>query len=94
MIFMASRSVALLTDFGNKDSYVAIMKATILPRVPDAVLVDITHDIEPFNVIPGARVLQQAFRVVARLTAFCFAIERYDWLGITQFPRVEDIVRV
>ena len=72
---MASRSVALLTDFGNKDPYVAIMKATILSRAPNAVLVDITHDIEPFNVVHGARVLQQAFSFFPQGTIFVAVVD-------------------
>jgi len=75
VIFMASRSVALLTDFGNKDPYVAIMKATILSRAPNAVLVDITHDIEPFNVVHGARVLQQAFSFFPQGTIFVAVVD-------------------
>ncbi len=46
--------ISLLTDFGQKDPYIAQMKATILSINPDARLVDITHQVTKFKVIMGA----------------------------------------
>ena len=46
--------VTLLTDFGTADGYVAEMKAVLLTAVPDATLVDVTHDIAPQDT-EGAR---------------------------------------
>src|SRR5918911_5491181 len=46
--------VTLLTDFGTADGYVAEMKGVILSLVPDAHVVDISHDIAPQDV-DGAR---------------------------------------
>ncbi|MBK9457301.1 MAG: SAM-dependent chlorinase/fluorinase [Bacteroidetes bacterium] len=42
--------VTLTSDLGVKDYYVAIVKGKILSRVPSAQLVDITHEITPFNI--------------------------------------------
>ncbi|RLI42069.1 hypothetical protein DRO64_06720, partial [Candidatus Bathyarchaeota archaeon] len=47
---MRSPIITLLTDFGLKDPYVAEMKGTILSICPEAEIVDITHQIEKFNV--------------------------------------------
>ena len=52
--------ITLTTDFGGKDPYVAEMKATILNISPNATIVDITHQIEKFNVRMGAHVLASA----------------------------------
>lgn len=41
--------IALLTDFGNSDPYVAQMKGAILRRAPQVRLVDISHDVLPFQ---------------------------------------------
>ena len=49
--------VTLTTDFGLRDSYAAEMKAVILSIIPDARVVDISHQIEKFNVRMGAYVL-------------------------------------
>jgi S-adenosylmethionine hydrolase len=37
--------IALLTDFGNSDTYVGAMKAMILSRAPSAPIFDLTHSI-------------------------------------------------
>jgi S-adenosylmethionine hydrolase len=42
--------ITLTTDFGTADGYVGEMKGVLLSRVPDAHLVDITHDIPPQDV--------------------------------------------
>ena len=53
--------VTLTSDLGNKDYYVAIIKGKILSRVPNAQLVDITHEITPFNIQEAAFVLKNTF---------------------------------
>jgi len=50
----------LLSDFGLKDPYVAEMKAVILSICPQARLVDISHEVEKFNIRMGAFVLASA----------------------------------
>jgi len=52
--------ITLLSDFGLKDPYVAEMKAVVLSICPQARLVDISHEIEKFNVRMGAFVLASA----------------------------------
>jgi S-adenosylmethionine hydrolase len=46
--------IALLTDFGVRDTYVAAMKAVILGRIPSATMLDLTHEISPGNIQQGA----------------------------------------
>ena len=52
--------ITLLSDFGLKDPYVAEMKAVILSIHPQARIVDITHEVEKFNIRMGAFVLASA----------------------------------
>ena len=52
--------ITLLTDFGTKDHYVACMKGVIYGICPDATIVDISHEVEPFNILQGAFLLHQA----------------------------------
>ena len=47
------RRIALLTDFGTRDPYVAAMKGVLASRT-DAPVVDLTHEIAPFDVLEGA----------------------------------------
>ncbi|MEM2995514.1 MAG: SAM-dependent chlorinase/fluorinase [Candidatus Bathyarchaeia archaeon] len=49
--------ITLTTDFGLKDPYVAEMKAVILGLCPNATIVDVTHNVEKFNVRMGAYIL-------------------------------------
>lgn len=49
--------ITLLTDFGTTDSYVAEMKGVLLCRLPDAVLVDLTHAVPPGDVRAAAYLL-------------------------------------
>jgi hypothetical protein len=57
---MAQPIITLTTDFGLKDPYVAEMKAVILSICRHAMIVDISHQIEKFNVRMGAYVLASA----------------------------------
>jgi len=52
--------ITLLTDFGLRDPYVAEMKAVIISICQKARIVDISHEIEKFNVRMGAFILAQA----------------------------------
>ena len=52
-----SSIVALLTDFGTDDSYVAEMKGVMLSLNPDLRIVDITHSIQPGDILQGAYLL-------------------------------------
>lgn len=51
--------IALLTDFGWRDPYVAVMKGVLASRC-NATVVDLTHDITPFDVFEGAWFLRTA----------------------------------
>lgn len=52
--------ISLLSDFGQKDPYVAEMKAVILSINPQVRIVDVTHEVEKFNIRMGANVLASA----------------------------------
>jgi len=56
----ARRIITLLTDFGLRDSYVAAMKGVILGLNPEAVLVDVTHEVPPQDIASGAFLLAEA----------------------------------
>jgi hypothetical protein len=52
--------VSLLSDFGARDPSAAICKGVILAIAPDAVVVDISHEIAKYQVRDGALVLWAA----------------------------------
>lgn len=43
-------TIGLLTDFGLSDPYVGQVKAVLTRKAPNCAVVDITHDVAPFNV--------------------------------------------
>ena len=55
-----SRILTLTTDFGISDGYVAAMKGVVLTCVPDAQIVDITHQVSPQDVAAGAFAMYSA----------------------------------
>ncbi|HEU4326814.1 MAG TPA: SAM-dependent chlorinase/fluorinase [Roseiflexaceae bacterium] len=54
--------ITLTTDFGLNDSYVGVMKGVIMSIVPQARIVDITHDIRPQNIAHAAYMIQTFHR--------------------------------
>ncbi len=56
--------VSLTTDYGSKDFYVADLKAAILSKYRDTMLIDISHHIDHFDI------LQAAFFVKNALVSF------------------------
>jgi S-adenosylmethionine hydrolase len=54
-------TIALLTDFGTRDPYVAAVKGVIASRC-DSQIIDLTHDIAPFDVWEGAFFLRDIVR--------------------------------
>ena len=59
---MARSIVTLTTDFGSTDPFVAVMKGVILGINPEAELVDLCHDIRPYDIMEAAYVIAQAYR--------------------------------
>lgn len=57
---MPNTLITLITDFGLTDAYVAEMKGVILRINPEAKIVDISHNVEKFNILMGAYILASA----------------------------------
>lgn len=54
--------ITLLTDFGDRDSFVASMKGVILTINPHAALVDLSHHVPPHSVEDAAYLLKSCYR--------------------------------
>lgn len=54
--------ITLLTDFGERDYFVASMKGVILSIHPDACIVDLTHQIPQYQIIEAAYTLHACYR--------------------------------
>jgi S-adenosylmethionine hydrolase len=53
--------ITLTSDMGTSDHYVAAVKAAVLSQAPDAILVDITHDVNPFDIHHAAFLLRSVW---------------------------------
>lgn len=53
--------ITLTTDFGTDDGFVGSVKGVILSINPGASIVDISHTVNPYDILGGAFVLYQAY---------------------------------
>lgn len=53
--------ITLTTDFGSSDTYAGQTRGAILSVCPEAILVDLTHDVPPGDVEAGAFAIATAF---------------------------------
>ena len=53
--------ITLTTDLGNKDFYVPLVKGCILDALPTANIIDITHEIRPFNLAEASYILKGCY---------------------------------
>ncbi len=54
--------VTLTTDFGTREGYVGAMKGIMLRINPNLTLIDITHEVQVFDVMAAAFVMQQSLQ--------------------------------
>ncbi|MEQ8910017.1 MAG: SAM-dependent chlorinase/fluorinase [Vicingaceae bacterium] len=54
--------VTLTTDLGLKDHYVGVVKGNLLKLCPDLSIVDISHQIPPYNILQAAFTLKNSYR--------------------------------
>ena len=55
---MMGKPIVFLTDFGLEDGFAGVMKGVALSINPEATLVDLTHYVEPFDILGGALILK------------------------------------
>jgi hypothetical protein len=53
--------ITLTTDFGLNDHFVGAMKGVILEIAPEAQIIDISHAVQPFDILDGALTISQAY---------------------------------
>ena len=59
---MAPPIITLTTDYGTSDHLVGAIKGVILNINPEVTLVDITHNVLPYDVLDGALTIAQAYK--------------------------------
>jgi S-adenosylmethionine hydrolase len=69
------QTVVFMTDFGHVDDSVPICKGVMLGIAPDVRIVDLTHDVTPFNILEAARYLAGTTPYYAPGTVFVVVVD-------------------
>jgi len=72
---MTKPTLTLTTDFGLSDHFVGTMKGVILAICPEAQIVDISHDVTPFEIGEGAYLIAQAYRYFPKKTVHVVVVD-------------------
>lgn len=67
--------IALLTDFGDQDEYVGLMKGVILSICPAARIVDLCHRVKPQDITQAAFIIQAAWRYFPKTTIHLVVVD-------------------
>lgn len=67
--------IALVTDFGRVDSYVAEVHLAIQRAVPGAHVLDVAHDLKPYDLVGAALVVERTLAELPRGAALVAVID-------------------
>ena len=67
--------IALLSDFGVRDHYAGTMKGVMLGICPEAVFVDVSHEVPAHDILHGALQLAAAYRYFPSGTVFLAVVD-------------------
>lgn len=70
--------ITFMSDFGEADHYVAAVKARILNINPGQQIVDISHQVDPFDIAHGAYILQSVYKEFPEGTIHLAAVNTLD----------------
>jgi S-adenosylmethionine hydrolase len=59
-------TISLLTDYGSGDEFVGVVKAVLRDLAPHAAVIDLTHEIAPYDVRAGSLALARCIGYVPR----------------------------
>jgi S-adenosylmethionine hydrolase len=67
--------ITLTTDYGVKDHFVGALKGKLLSEFREATIIDISHDIDPFNVAEAAYILGAAYSSFPKGTVHLIGVD-------------------
>ena len=70
--------VTLTTDFGHKDYSVSVIKASLIRQIQELSIIDISHQISPYNPSETAYILKNAFRAFPKGSIHIIGVES-EW---------------
>ena len=71
----ANGFITLMTDFGLTDGFVGAMKGVIYSINPKAIITDITHDINPYNMLGAAFIFDSVYRFFPKGTVHLVVVD-------------------
>lgn len=77
--------ITLISDFGSRNYNVASLKGTLLTHSPQCQIIDITHDINNFDIVEAAFVLENSFssfpvKTINIVTVNCYYAQKMRFL--------------
>ncbi|KXH84486.1 MULTISPECIES: SAM hydrolase/SAM-dependent halogenase family protein [Chryseobacterium] len=69
--------ITLTSDFGNLDYRVAAVKGKILTLNPEVNIIDITHDIQAFNLIQTSYIVRNAYKYFPKGTIHILSVDSF-----------------
>src|SRR5580704_4468147 len=81
--------ITLTTDFGTTDHFAGTMKGVILKIAPAAEIVDISHEVQPFEVTDGAFAIAQAYAYFPKKTIHVVVVD--PGVGSTRRPLLAEM---
>ena len=67
--------ITLTTDFGLKDHFVGSLKGKILSQYDEAKIVDISHDVDPFNISEASYIIGSSYSSFPKGTVHVLGID-------------------
>ncbi len=75
----SSGIITLTTDWGDNDYYAGAVKGRLYSLLPDVRVVDITHNISPFDTAHAAYVLKNSFEMFPEGTVHIIGVDTEDF---------------
>jgi S-adenosyl-L-methionine hydrolase (adenosine-forming) len=86
---MPKALITLTTDFGTTDHFAGTMKGVILGIAPNAQIVDISHEVQAFEVTDGAFTIAEAYRYFPKKTIHVVVVD--PGVGSTRRPLLAEM---
>ena len=67
--------ITLTTDYGLKDHFVGALKGKILSEYPEATIIDISHDIDPFNTVEASYIIGASYTSFPKGTVHLIGVD-------------------
>jgi S-adenosylmethionine hydrolase len=67
--------ITLTTDYGLKDHFVGALKGKILSEYSEAQIIDISHDIDPFNTVEASYIISAAYASFPKGTVHLIGVD-------------------